>query len=130
MNVNAALVVDEIKIHDDGRVDLLGLREELFFERVPVVLASLSLFVELEITTHDRGKKHILELRLIDDDGRVAQAMPIQFEIPADYERPVAHVDPTLFEVTFHRFGPHYLDLLADGNLLRRVYLNAAPQES
>lgn len=129
MRVNSALVVDEIRLQDDGRVDLLGLREDLYFDAVPVILQSLSLFVELEIAAEDRGRKHVLELRLIDEDGRVSQATPVSFEIPFDYDRPIAHMDPTLFEVTFHRFGPHYLDLIADGVPARRIYLSALPRD-
>ena len=129
MRVNAALVVDEIRMHDDGRVDLLGLREELYFDAVPVILQSLSLFVEMEITPEDHGRKHVLELRLSDEDGRVSQATPIRFDIPPGYDRSTAHLDPTLFEVTFHRFGRHYLDLIADGVPDRRLYLTALPRE-
>jgi hypothetical protein len=130
LHVNSALVVDEIKIHDDGQVDLLGLREDLYFDQVPVILQSLSLFVELEITPEDRGVKHVLELRLIDHDGKVAQATPIKFDIPANYERPTAHVDPTLFEVTFNRFGPYYLDLITDNVLARRLYLSVRKRDA
>jgi len=126
MRVNSALVVDEIRMHDDGRVDLIGLREDLYFDVVPVILQSLSLFVEMEITPDDRGKKHVIEIRLGNDDGKEAQATPIKFDIPADYDRPIAHLDPTLFEVTFHRFGPHYLDILCDGVPARRLFLNIA----
>ncbi|MBC8103726.1 MAG: hypothetical protein H7Z41_14220 [Cytophagales bacterium] len=129
MHVNSALVVDEIRLHDDGHVDLIGLREDLYFDQVPVILQSLSLFVELEITPEDRGGKHVLELRLLDHDGRVAQATPIKFDIPKNYDRPTAHVDPTLFEVTFHQFGPHYLDLIADGVLARRLFLNVQQRD-
>lgn len=129
MRVNSALVVDEIRMHEDGRVDLLGLREELAFDQMPVILQSLSLFVELEITPEDRGRRHELELRLTDTEGRVAKATPIRFEMPGDYDRPVAHLDPTLFDVTFHRFGPHFLDLIADGTPARRIYLNILPRE-
>ena len=125
MRVTAALVVDEIRMQEEsGTVDLLGLREDLYFDSVPVVLQSLSLFVELEIAPEDHGRKHVLELRLIDEDGRIAHTTPIRFDIPQGYPKPVAHLDPTLFEVTFHRFGPHYLDLIANGALDRRVYVN------
>ena len=49
--------------------------------------------------------------------------------MPPDYPRPVAALDPTLFEVPFHQFGPHFADILINGEHARRLYLSVLPRE-
>jgi hypothetical protein len=124
LRVLTALVIDGIEQHDDGRVDLLGLREDYYFDAVPVMLTSMTLFIELEIGTDDRGKRHHLLFRLVEGSGRALKEFPVQFTLPPDHPRPVAPMDPTLFELPFERFGPHYLDILVNGEHSRRVFLN------
>jgi hypothetical protein len=130
LRVVTALVIDDIKQHDDGRVDLLGLREDYYFDAVPVLLTSLSLFMELEVGPEDRGKRHHLLFRLIDETGRAIKEFPVPFTMPPDYPRPIAPIDPTLFEIPFERFGPHYLDILVDGEHSRRLFLSILPRDT
>lgn len=135
MRVLTALPVDEIKDHEDGRVDLLGLREDWFFDQVPVLLERLTVFVELEIAPADRGRKHTLVFQVAEEGGKVLKAVPVSFGIPPDYPRPIAPLDPTLFEIPFERFGPHALDIFIgnDGppyDHARRVYLSIQPREN
>lgn len=124
MRVANALVVDEIRDQEDGSVDLIGLREDLFFDEVPVILERLTLFVELELALDDRGKRHQLELRLADDTGKVLMSSALRFTLPPDHPRPIAPLDPTLFEVPFERFGLHFLDILLNGEHARRLVLS------
>ncbi len=130
MRVVTALIVDEIRDHDDGRVDLIGLREDLFFDQVPVLLEQMTLFLELELDEGDRGERHTLELRVVEWTGKVQKAIPVSFTVPPDYPRPTAPLDPTLFEVPFEQFGPHYLDIMANGEHARRLYLSILPRET
>lgn len=134
MNVAAALLVDEVTKHPDGRVDLLGLFEEIYIERVPFALDNLSLFVDLELSPEDKGKRHTMEVRLSDGGGTeaVSLAQKITFDVPgeADYPRPTAQLDLIFPNVQFHRFGPHYLDIVLDGRIARRVYLGIQPRKA
>ena len=129
MRLLTALIVDEIRETEDGRVDLLGLREDLYFDAVPVLLERMTLFLELEVSPEDRGRRHALGFQLSGDDDRVLKEVPIQFSIPPDYPRPTAPLDPTLFELPFERFGPHYLDIFVGGTHARRLYLTVRPRE-
>jgi hypothetical protein len=126
-----ALVVDEIQDRDDGGINLIGLREDLYFDAVPVILEALSLFVEVAVYPEDRGKTHSLEFRLIEaETGRVIKEIPLRFPIPLDHMRPTAPLDPTLFEIPFERFGTHFLDILTDGEEDRRIVLSIFPREA
>ena len=126
MQITSALWVDEIRKHEDGRVDLLGLFEDIYLDEVPVTLESLSVFIDLEIAPEDRGRPHAIELRLTDDAGKpVQEPTKIRFSVPteAEFPRPSAQLDLSLFQITFRRFGSHTLDILVDGAPARSLYL-------
>ena len=129
MRVANALIVDEIRDRPDGSVDLIGLREDLYFDTVPVILERLTLFIELEVGPSDRGQAHKLELRVSGPDGQPIAMAPIKFTLPAHFPRPVAPLDPTLFDTTFRAFGPHALDIFVNGEQSRRVFLTVLPRD-
>lgn len=132
MQITSALFVDEIRKHDDGRVDLLGLFEDIYFEQVPVTLESLSLFVDMEITSADAGRPHVLELRLSAPSGELVQPpTKVRFAIPPEdaLSRPTAQLDLSLFQLTFRQYGPHFLEILADDVPARRLYLGIQPRD-
>ena len=129
MTLSSALVVDEIKKHPDGRVDLLGLFEDLYFESIPIILENLSLFLDIELATEDRGKRHALQFTLIGPDGApTSDPWNIKFAVPglSEYPRNAVQLDPTLFSLTFPRFGPYAIEIhhVESGALLRRIPLH------
>lgn len=128
MRLLNALVVDEIRDTEGGTVDLIGLREDLFFDQVPVILERLTLFIELEIAPEDRGVKHSFLFRLSDTTGKTLKDVPVSFTVPPDYARPVAPLDPTFFEVPFERFGWHFIDIFTPSEHIRRIYLSILPR--
>lgn len=131
MKVTTALLVDEVRKHEDGRVDLLGLFEDIYVASVPFILDNLSLFLDLEIAPEDRGRKHVMEVGLLDADGAPVQpARIIRFDIPDEdaYPRSTAQLDLIFPNVPFNRFGAHHLDVILDGKTARRVYLSVQPQ--
>lgn len=130
MQIVTALIVDEIRDseHEDGRVDLIGLRENLYFDELPVILERLTLFIEMQVGPNDRGRRHGLGFRLSDHADKVLKEVPVNFALPENFPRMTAPLDPTLFELPFERYGPHYLDLFLDGEHQRRLYLNILPR--
>jgi hypothetical protein len=130
LRVGNALIVDEIRDREDGSVDLIGLREDLFFDDVPVILERLTLFLEMELAPEDLGKRHQIDLRVVEGNtGLVRAGGPLRFTLPTDHPRPVAALDPTLFEVAFHEFGPHFVDVLINGEHSRRLYLSVRQRD-
>jgi hypothetical protein len=131
MEVTSALIVEEVKKHEDGRVDLLGLFEDIYVEHVPVVVDGLTLFLDLELAPEDKGRQHAMELRLIDAEGRVVQPpTKIAFDVPGDdlYPRATAQLDLDFPDVTFKSFGAHHLEVFLNGRRARRVYLSIQQQ--
>ena len=132
MQVITALLVDEVKKHPDGRVDLLGLFEDIYLDELPVRLDALSLFVDLALADADRGRTHTLEFRLVDAAGAARQeGSKVRFTIPplAEFGRDSAQLDLVLFEQTFHAFGTHYVEVRLGDAVLRRVPLYVNPRE-
>jgi|GEM_PF-2380360 hypothetical protein len=133
MQVACALLIDEIRKHPDGRVDLLGLFEDIYLDSVPVTLESLSVFLDLEVAPEDKGKEHSLELSVTDPDGMVSgEVTRVRFGIPPaeEFPRESAQLDLALFEVPFHRFGPHAVEIRTGGRLLRRLPLFVHPAQT
>lgn len=135
MQILNALVVDEIREDAEGVTSLVGLRDTLHFEQVPVILERLLMYLEVEIAPEDRGQPHILALRLSSADGKMLKAVPIKFGVPDDYDIPTAPLDPAIFEIKFEQFGLHVIDIFhstADipaPEHVRRVYLNVLPHD-
>lgn len=130
MRVLNALIVDEIRDREDGGVDLIGLRSDLYFDSIPVILETLTLFVEVGLAPDDRGKPHQLEFRLVEaETERILRSAPLRVSIPLDHSRPTAPLDPTLFELPFERFGPHFLEIWTDGEPDRRILIPVLPRE-
>jgi hypothetical protein len=130
LHVSSALVVDEIRENEQGGVDLLGLREELYFDTLPVLLERLTLFLDLVVAPADRGARHAIDLSVIDPNGTVLKSIPIRFTLPADYPRPTAPLDPTLFEVPFQQFGPHTVEIQLGETTVRRLPLFILQRDS
>jgi hypothetical protein len=76
-----------------------------------------------------------LRLRLIDADGRPASPdqppLVVSFDLPslAEYPNRSAQIDLDFPNATFHRFGPHAIEIVADGQLVRRLHLRLQPRD-
>jgi hypothetical protein len=126
-----ALFVDEIKKHPDGRVDLLGLFEDIYLPQMPVTVENLQVFVDLELVEADKGKSHQIEMRLVNVTTQEPIQPPtrIKFALPptAEFPRHTAQLDLALFEITFHAYGEYALELWADDTFARRLPLRVLP---
>lgn len=130
MEVISALLLEEVKKHPNGKVDLLGLFEDIHTDVLPVRADPFALFLDLEIGDEDRGKEHTLELRLLDGEARpLLLALEIRFALPAAQTaaRSSGQLDLDLSHVTFPRHGVYFLEVVLDGQAKRRVYLSVQP---
>ena len=130
MTIANALLVDDIRKHPDGRVDLVGLFEDIHFPNLPVQLESVSLFVDLVLAPEDRGQVRLLEISVLDPTGKAIQEPTrIKFTVPRSdqYDRDTAQLDLALFELPFHDYGPHRIDIRSEGSLVRTLPLRILP---
>lgn len=133
MTVTTALLVDEIRKHDDGRVDLLGLYEDIYLPELPVTLESLQVFVDLDIDDADRGRRCELDLVVVDPNGAPLQEPSrIRFPVPtyAQYPRSSAQLDLAVFQIPFRLAGPHEIQVRVAGTVVRRIPLHVMVQDA
>lgn len=129
MTILNAHLIDDIRKHPDGRVDLIGLFEDLYLDALPVLLENLSLFVDLHLDPEDRGAARELELRVLGPDLAVVQTSQIKFTVPPidAYPRDTAQLDLALFEIPFHHYGPYRIDIASQGARLRSIPFRVLP---
>lgn len=131
MQITAALLVEEVVKHPNGKVDLIGLYEDIYTEEAPVTVDNVCLFLDLQMTPDDRGRKHGMEVRLLDaEDQPVRAPFAISFDVPAeaDYPRSTAQLDLDFPDVTLPRFGAYVLEIVVNGQPTRRVPLTLQPR--
>jgi hypothetical protein len=126
MKVLNALLVDRLQRHPDGRVDLLGLFEDIHLPTLPTALDSISVFVDLGFDTDERGAGQSLTLELRDPDGQSIHQSVVKFTVPTfdQYPRETAQLDLALFKPTFRTHGPHSLEIRHDDKILRALALH------
>ena len=133
MKLLSALLIDNIVKHPDGRVDLMGLFEAIYFDRVPFTLESISLFAEVEFEDSERGKKHLLEIVVTGSlNGIIHTAPSISFTAPpiSDYPRNVAQLDLALLRVPFANWGVYQVHIRLNGAELRVLPIEIVASDS
>jgi len=127
-----ALLIDTLARHSDGRVDLLGLFEDIHFPSLPATYESLSIFVDLAFDAEERGTRKSVDLVLVAPDGTESHRTSVKFEIPtaAQYPRETAQLDLTLFHPTLETYGNHAIEIREDDLVLRSVPLRVLPLHS
>lgn len=129
MQVITALLVDEVRKHETGGVDLIGLFEDIYLDEVPVKLESISLYVDLLLEPADKGAAHTLDFALVTPEGKPAnESTKIRFAVPSNNEFPrdSAQLDLVLFEQTLETFGTYHVEIRKDERVLRRVPLHVS----
>ena len=131
MTVLNALLIDSMVRHPDGRVDLVGLFEDIHFPSLPSTYESLSLFVDLQFAEPERGERKAVDLVLRSPDGGEAHRTTVKFEIPtlAQYPRDTAQLDLTLFHPTFTHYGNHCIEIREQETMLQRIPLRVLALE-
>lgn len=69
---------------------ILGMFSRMMSSNLPAVLDSCHIAVEIETEPHEHGRRHALELRLIDQDGRIMTNWSGELELPESAE-PMHH---------------------------------------
>lgn len=133
MQLLSALLVDNIVKHPDGRVDLIGLFEAIYFDKAPFILENLSIFVEIGIEPTDRGQPRALGVAVCDPGGVVVGEPTVaRFVVPTEleYPRPVAQLDLALFNIPFDKWGPYRVRFAIDNVVVREIPLDVAARAS
>jgi hypothetical protein len=137
MNLLNAHLVDEIRKHPTGQVDLIGLYEDIYLEYIPATLENIQIFLDLGLEVADKGKKHKIEMTLLyhpeekATGAEVGKPLNISFDVPSatDFSRDTAQLDLAFFDVTLPSYGRYFIEVSLDSVLQRRLPLFVLPKD-
>ncbi len=123
MDVTVAVIARDLKVRDDGTLDILGILTGLRVTAVPYVAPSLTLFLSLSASQAEVGMEKPIEVRLLDADGtpmgssRARVTMPE----PPPGRRSDLNVSFPLTNVPFEKDGDYSFHILIGGDDKRDV---------
>jgi hypothetical protein len=130
MNLLNAHLVDEIRKHPSGQVDLIGLYEDIYLETVPSILENIQIFLDLGLENNDKGQKHTVDVSLTHHSTEIGKPLRVNFSVPnaLDFPRNTAQLDLAFFDVAFPSYGEYAIEVRIDGVLQRLLPLFVLPQ--
>lgn len=130
MELKLALCCDAAREREDGKLDLVGIFDELAAPGFPAVQERLTIVFVVEWSQHELGRQP-LRADLVDDEDRRVLTIQGHAEVaePQSGGRLVSRLVMPLENVVFPHPGPFHFDLLAGGEQRRAcsLYLREAP---
>ncbi|MDP9369168.1 MAG: hypothetical protein M3Q03_12985 [Chloroflexota bacterium] len=120
MKLRLAVLADAVNTSQDGKLNLLGVFNTIYFHAMPEAIPALHLVLRLEADRDEWGVTKELTVRLIDADGKTVVDVTGDISVPASSLDPFLYVDQilSLEEIEFWRDGEYRFDILVDGQLL------------
>lgn len=128
MEVTLAALADGANIAPGGKLNLLGVFDTIGMSRFPGIHGFMVLALRLRLNYEDGGKKHSLEVTMVDVDGKEIMHARNQLMVnkisPGEY----AHTNHILNFVgtTYNKPGRFVFKLKWDGELTHEVHLKVA----
>lgn len=69
MKVTLALLADGANVSREGKLNILGVFDTIHAKSFPVAHAQMRLVLRMEASPAELGKKHDIEIKLMDEDG-------------------------------------------------------------
>ncbi|BDI29836.1 hypothetical protein CCAX7_18870 [Capsulimonas corticalis] len=121
-----AVVADAANVSGEGKLNILGIFEDLYAPTLPAVHPIMVLAVSMRAEMQEQGMKHMLEVKLIDADGHTVNYVgPLPFEAVIPPSARAINI-PMIIHLTnlkFEKFGNYRFDLYLNGDLLKEVPL-------
>ncbi|MEO7715401.1 MAG: hypothetical protein ABIY70_04325 [Capsulimonas sp.] len=133
MDLNLAVIADAANVSAEGKLNILGIFEDIFAPTLPATHPLMVLAVSLRAEMQEQGIKHMLEVKLIDADGHTVNYVgPMPFEAHAGASARAVNI-PMIINLTnlkFEKFGSYRFDIYLDGKLLKEVALTLSPTQT
>jgi hypothetical protein len=123
MDVALALLADYANVSQEGKLNVMGVFDRIWSKSFPVVHTEMCLVFRLEAGPAERGTDKVVEVKLLDADGKVLQHLKGQFTVPAETAGPIIHIPQILrfMAVRFEKPGDYAFHILVGGDEKRRV---------
>lgn len=121
MTLRYALMGDFANVTQDGKINVSGIFDRLFAPSFPAVHRQLFLVTCLETEPGDELNAHLIQVRLIDQDGKVLTSLEGQLQVGPGKQ--VVNQIHVFQDLRFDQPGNYEFNLSCDGNLVRTVGL-------
>lgn len=110
MEVTLAVIAQDLKIHEDGTLDILRVLTGLRVSAVPYVEPQMTLFISFSASPAEVGMERLVEVRLLNADGdpmRRSRAMVTVPKPPRQGNRSDFNLSFPLRDVPFAQAGEY-----------------------
>jgi len=124
MKCDIAVLADAANVSREGKLNICGIFRNIFGAQVPIVWPVMVMALQLGFEAGEKGKQHILTVRLLGPDGQVLQQLPdLTIDIPADTpgDMPGLPITLNLINVGLPSYGVYRFELSANGGHLQDV---------
>jgi hypothetical protein len=118
MEVTLALLADYANVSQEGKLNVMGVFDHIWAKKFPAVHPEMRLVFRLEAGPAERGTEKVIEVKLLDADGKVLQHLKGQFTVPAESPYPTIDIDQILrfATVSFEKPGDYTFHILVGGD--------------
>jgi hypothetical protein len=116
MELELALVCDEVRERPDGRLDILGIIDELAAPGFPALQEQLTVLFVMAWSHGETGAQSF-RADLVDDEDRRVLTIEGETQVPADRRSPRTRVMLPLERVVFPHAGRYRFQLVAGGDV-------------
>lgn len=132
MEVDFAFLADCAEANQ-GKISVLGgAFDTIWAERLPVIHPRLSFVLRLVLSASEMGRKHTLEINIVDEDGKSIATIggelavgPKSPSVPAGWKQGLLSV-MNFQNLKFDKFGNYCFEILANNSCLKSVSLRIA----
>ncbi|OGW47274.1 MAG: hypothetical protein A2Y66_02800 [Nitrospirae bacterium RBG_13_41_22] len=125
-----ALLADYSNVSKEGKLNILGIFTHLYALKEPITHPQMQLVFTLEADRVETGRKHHLDIELIDGDGKKVFTFGADFEFsePAAGETRVsANQNLVINNMQFPHFGKYDFKILVNDEVRGEAELNILP---
>ena len=129
MDVTFAVIADAANLSHDGKLNLLGIFTVIRAPQFPAVHPQMFLVVTFEANAAETGQRRMVDVRLVDPDGKQLGEAAGQLIVPsgeAGYPVQLNHILP-LSGVRFERPGDYAFHISVNGETSARLPLLVRP---
>jgi len=128
MELDFAFLADAADVSMGKLYVLGGAFDTINVGALPAMHPMLAVVVRLQLSPHDLDRKHVLEILLLDADGKQLAAAKGDLTVPKSPDAPPgwkqAVILPLRFlNVPFQQAGHYSIEILADGKMLKAIPL-------
>jgi hypothetical protein len=134
MELDYAFLADSAEVINGKTYVMGGSIDTIWTKQVPVVYPKLSFVLRIEFEAAEIGRKHKLEIQIMDEDGKVITTVGADIEIPGRNPHAPKGWRSSLLTVLnfanlqFTKFGTYNFNILTDNFSLKSIPFRIAQQ--